>query len=477
MFCVGIPAQESQYEQMKAMLNENSLPLVNMIVDVSSLNKSKYVSGEIEISDWLRRTDPNADVVKFCCKYRIRGGTASWYDKKSFAVKLYNENEEDLDANIFGIREENSWILDAMAIDRIRMRNRICFDVWNEMSQTPYETKYENRNGTKGVFVEVFINGNYNGLYCMTDKIDRKLLGLKKAKLNEEGDVTVKGILYKGVNWKSGHNLLSYEEGDTSMKTWNSWELQYPDNYPSADTWQPLMDLIDFCSDSTSDDIFIKEYQNFFYLENLVDYAVFTMAMNVGDNCYKNTFLSVVDITKEHRYMLSPWDMDMSLGGNYDGNYNEDVSHTDRYDQIAPFNRLNVQNIDGFKDSEISRWTKYHNTLFSPQSISDRLDNYAKLFTSSGAWEREYAKWNGNPVPLKHDIVDELTYVKEWYVRNHDNLCVQFGTDKVDGSGEINNEMIKGKNEGTVYDLTGCRINSPLKKGIYVINGKKVVVR
>ena len=137
IFYAEISAQENQYEQMKRELNENSLPLVNMIVDVSLLNNSKFVSGEIEISDWFRRTDPNADVVRFFCKYRIRGGTASVFDKKSFAVKLYNENEDELDANIFGIREDNSWILDAMAIDRIRMRNRICFDVWNEMSQTP----------------------------------------------------------------------------------------------------------------------------------------------------------------------------------------------------------------------------------------------------------------------------------------------------------------------------------------------------
>jgi len=477
IFYAEISAQENQYEQMKRELNENSLPLVNMIVDVSLLNNSKFVSGEIEISDWFRRTDPNADVVRFFCKYRIRGGTASGFDKKSFAVKLYNENEDELDANIFGIREDNSWILDAMAIDRIRMRNRICFDVWNEMSQTPYETKYENRNGTKGVFVEVFINGNYNGLYCMTDKIDRKLLGLKKTKINEDGSVAVKGIMYKGINWKKGYNLLSYEERDTNMKTWNSWELQYPDDYPSIDTWQPLMDLIDFCSDSTSDDIFVKEYQNFFYTENLVDYAVFTMAMNVGDNGYKNTFLSVVDITKGHRYMLSPWDMDMSLGGNYDGDYNENVSHVDRYDKKAPFNRLNVRNIDGFKDFEVSKWIKYHNTLFSPQSISNRMDNYAKSFTSSGAWEREYTKWNGNPVPLKHDIADELAYVKEWYVKNHDSLCAQFGTDKLDIIDNSNNEVVKVNNEGAVYDLAGCRLNTPFKKGIYLINGKKVVVR
>ena len=107
IFYAEISAQENHYEQMKRELNENSLPLVNMIVDVSLLNNSKFVSGEIEISDWFRRTDPNADVVRFFCKYRIRGGTASGFDKKSFAVKLYNENEDELDANIFGIKHFN----------------------------------------------------------------------------------------------------------------------------------------------------------------------------------------------------------------------------------------------------------------------------------------------------------------------------------------------------------------------------------
>ena len=30
--------------------------------------------------------------------------------------------------------------------------------------------------------------------------------------------------------------------------------MQYPDDYPGINTWQPLMDLIDFCSDQTTDD-------------------------------------------------------------------------------------------------------------------------------------------------------------------------------------------------------------------------------
>lgn len=469
-------AQESQYEEMKRTMNENSLPLVNMTVDITTVNSTDFTAGEIEIADYLRRTDPDTETVRYRCKYRIRGGMASRFDKKSFAVKLYDEYDEDLDANIFGIREENSWILDAMAVDRIRMRNRVCFDVWNEMSHTPYDTKHERRNGTKGVFVELFINGQYHGLYCMTDKIDRKLLGLKKVKADGDGKVMIRGLLYKGEQWNDFTDiwLRSYSEADTSKDTWNAWELQYPDEYPSTDTWQPIMDLIDFCSSSTSDEEFIQDYQNYFYVENLADYAVFTMALNVGDNAYKNTFLSTVDITKGHRYLLTPWDMDQSLGGLYNGDYNNTFASINQYNNIAPYNRLVVQDINGFKDLEADKWASYHTTLFSCENLCRRLDKYAGLFAVSGAWERECEKWNGNPVPLKESVADELEYVKEWYRENYENLCAQFG---IVITGVMNQEQRLSPSHG-IYTIEGSRINRKiLHKGVYIVDGKKVVIR
>ena len=471
LFSLTISAQESQYEEMKKMLNEHSLPLVNILVDVSRLSLSRFETGEIEIADYQHRTNPLSETVKYHCQYRIRGGSASTYEKKSFAVKLVNEDGTDLNANILGIREENSWILDAMAIDRIRMRNRICFDVWNDLSHVPYETKYENRNGTKGVFVEVFINGNYNGLYCMTDKIDRKLLGLKKAKVGDDGSVELRGLLYKGINWKSGHNLLSYTDDDVNNATWNAWELQYPEDYPSINTWQPLMNLIDFCSSKTSNDVFVSGYQDYFYTDNLQDYYVFILAMNVGDNAYKNTFLSVVNIGQGHRYLLTPWDMDMSLGGNYNGDYYDEFSTLDRFNKIAPFNRLIVQDIDGFRYVLFNRWAELSETLFSIEEFNRRLDAYADMFVASGAWERERNKWNGNPVPLKESLAEELLYVKDWYKRNHAYLCEQYESEATKLVSTFANT-----NTNNVYMLDGRKVNNAnsLRKGIYIVNGKKV---
>lgn len=172
---------QSQYTELLNRLSDKSLPLVNITVEIDKVSKPEYTPATIEIADLQMRTDGENVVTKFNAKVKYRGNTSLYYDKKSFNVKLLDEKNKSLDANILGMRTSDAWILDAMAIDRARMRNRVNFDTWNAMSQTPYATDFAQRNGTVGTFVEVFINGKYHGLYCCTDKIDRKLLGIKKA--------------------------------------------------------------------------------------------------------------------------------------------------------------------------------------------------------------------------------------------------------------------------------------------------------
>ena len=135
----------TEFDSLKAYASERTLPLVNLTVDLKSVSKAKYISASIEIFDYLKRTNPDTTTTTFPCKLKYRGATSLQYEKKSFAVKLVDSIGDDLDANLLNIREENSWILDAMAIDRLRMRNRVCFDVWNDMSKTPYETSFDGR--------------------------------------------------------------------------------------------------------------------------------------------------------------------------------------------------------------------------------------------------------------------------------------------------------------------------------------------
>ena len=460
---------KSQWETAISEYNEYSLPLVNVEVDVSGLKKESYIPGHITIVDAEMRTEGRL-MASFDCKLRYRGASSLKYEKKSFAIKLLDSDGENLDANVFGIRKENDWILDAMAIDRIRMRNRVCFDIWNEISKTPYKTDFDNRNGTLGQFVEVYLNGEYHGLYCMTDKIDRKLLGLKKAKEQSDGSVYVRGVLYKGEAWTDATGMSGYDTSESfDEESWNGWERQYPDDYPCYDAWKPLMNLIDLCN--TRNAFFKLHYRQHFYYDNLVDYALFIMGLNIIDNNVKNTHFSCPDINVNETFLITPWDLDCSLGGLYEGSHYEEYTKITELTSNYLYYQLYVYNVDNFRGSMKERWQELLSGIMSPDNFNARLDAYAKRFKESGAWQREYDKWNNNPVPL--DLDTELEYVKNWYVKNIAAMNKTLGVIADDIPYVFQD---RDSYNMRMYNIDGKRIMSnPFGRRIYIENGRKII--
>ena len=121
-------------------------------------------------------------------------------------------------------------------------------------------------------------------------------------------------------SWGDAANLNGYNEESMDKKIWNNWSLDYPDDYPCADSYMPLKEFIDYCT-SSSDKEFTKGIDKQFYLQNFIDYHVFLLSQGLHDNNLKNTFLSIVDKNESKCIMLTPWDLDCSLGGNWDGTY------------------------------------------------------------------------------------------------------------------------------------------------------------
>ena len=449
-----------------------NLPIVE--IRVLNDNNTTYVQGTLRINNPLDASSNKLVLAKF----RHRGATALTYPKISFNIKLIQEDGSDLDSTILGIRPENSWILDAMAIDRIRMRNRVCFDIWNSYSTTPDTTNYNNRNGTKGQFVEVLINGSYNGLYCISDKIDRKLLDLKKVKYNEDSTaITVRGVLYKSNSWdNTSLNISNMVESSMDTTVWNNWELEYPDDYPSSEAWMPLKELYELCSDNTA---FLNGFSTSFFEDNVVDYHLFILALNVEDNGNKNEFLSTHNITKSKQFLITPWDLDTSLGGYYDGRYYDGTYATTtvadhRINQNNPFLMAWTTNIDNYRNLMANRWKRLRNRALSQDSINAELEKYASLFLQCGAWQREVERWPTG-CPIVTDLNKEIKYIEAWYA----NRLVGMNDYLNPYITDIQSAPNQVKDSETIYNLNGTLVNghNPPSKGIYIVNGKKVYIR
>ena len=467
------------------------MPVLRIYLEGIVSRDMTYVNGSMQL------TDTDSSVVELPAKFRTRGATASHYMMKpSLNMKLRTEDyAEEADSALLGMRSCSSWILDAMAIDRICMRNRVAFDIWNDFSRLPYATDFEGRNGTEGRFVELYINNQYYGIYCLTDRINRKLLNLKKIQEKEDGSVVVRGALYKcGTNDIANQNEPCYNEDSSAcVIAWhNAWELTYPEEYGGLQAWQPLQDAI---LNGHSRD-YVKRY---FHLQNLADYQILIMALSVADNWgNKNRFLSVRNITKDindpnadesdrRRFVMTPWDLDTSLGGHYagdfyDGNYSDwppsAITNNSPY-PISP-----VAGDAEYKEILRQRWVEGRVGAFSVDSICAKLERYRDLFLESGAWQRmvdHFEEQASRPMYVL-DLTREIAQVEEWY-RNRFHEMDEYFEIPPDDDGIERPILTPSRNGGEIYDLSGRKItngglsNCQINKGLYIAGGKKMILK
>ena len=86
-----------------------------------------------------------------------RGNTSWEVPKKSYAVELDNT------ASIFGMRERKRWILTANYYDGSYLRNWLGFQIAKASGL---------RGAVNGVFADLYIDGEYRGLYQLTERIE-----------------------------------------------------------------------------------------------------------------------------------------------------------------------------------------------------------------------------------------------------------------------------------------------------------------
>lgn len=504
-----------------AKLRLTYLPLVDMTL--ASCNGNEYIMGS------LRVIDPSTTEYDslYTAKFKYRGATAQSFPKRSYAVKLCDAEGSSIDRSLLGLREDKNWILDAMYVDRACMRNRVATDLWNDFATLPYYSEKEPDvlTGTRGQFVEVFLNGTYHGLYCMTEKMDRKQLKLKKFKeadKTETGIEEIHGLLYKSGDWSyevfMGHDLNSkyyphhapsYYSNTLGVESWRGFEIKYPDYEKEAVDWKPLYDAINFVATSSQTN-FDKSVQSVFDYPMLRDYYLFIDLMLATDNHGKNMFYYVYDEAKEkyQKMSLAPWDMDGTFGQNYyaETSYTSDATQDLdtflwRYEhgQLTLFTMLESSHTIDWAEDLAERYAQLRATYFNPDSLAARFANYASLFADSHADQREQTAW-----PKYHNALQsEASYAENWVKERIAALDEKYGYDpsvtaidqtKADsyfsvcgGNGAIAIKTAQ-PTQVRIYTLQGMLVRTlnvssgltpinGMAAGAYIVNGHKVLVR
>lgn len=519
----------SENVDLSAKIRFTFLPIVEL--NCSSVNSKAYTTGSLRVTDPASLGYDSLMIAAF----KYRGASSSNYPKRSYAIKLRDENGNSVDRKLLGYRSDNNWILDAMYIDLACMRNRVATDLWNAFECKPYYADREKkvRTGTRGKFVEVILNGQWWGLYCMTEKMDRKQLKLKKfvpASLSTTGENEVHGVLYKSNQW-SYEVFMGHESNDDNdykqviyphkkvsdyknilgQETWCEYEFKYPDYEDEAVEWRPLHDAANMVA--TSFILNIDSVKSRFDYPMLRDYYLFIDLLLATDNHGKNLFWYAYDTQgpEGDKLSLAPWDLDGTFGQDWDGVITNTKDVTLDFDtyiknyehgQFAIFDLIKSRSEwqQDLKDRYAELRIK---GVISGDSIANRFANYASLFEASLADQREQNMWSKTYHSRHKDIQGGATYAESWIRRRVNWLDQKYGFDAaVTAINEAKAEAYfaalggvgcisvnAGKAQSVrIYNIAGQLVHNAqvgsgvttingIPAGIYVVNGTKVMVK
>ena len=371
----------------------SEMPLITITTDGPIVN-SPAVHGLINVAD------ADGNVITMHAGFKIRGTSSQQYEKKSYRVELWADETGTLmaDTTFLGLRSDDDWNLEAMWAQPLRLRDKVANELWMEMYWLPYaESEPAALPGIRMVYADLFVNDEYLGVYALTERMDRKQLGLRKY----NGDI--RGVLYKG-NGPGAPTFDTLPDYDNTLDTWDNYEWVYPNESDTAINWNHLYSFTNFVMNA-SDNVFYSQYAAQFDKDNAVDYYLFINSLMAMDNMGRNLFLA--RYKKSSTYIYLPWDLDAIWGLDTDGNktYNTLGLKSNGF-----FDRLTQDcNDNGFVASAKARYNALRNTVLNREHVMELVQRQYEELLESGAYDREHEAWPDFTVDES-----QLTYMSDW---------------------------------------------------------------
>lgn len=151
----------------------------------------------------------------------IRGAYSASLPQKPYGFETRDASGENLNVPLLGLPEENDWILLANYNDKSFLRNSLAGFLFRQMGHYAPRTKH----------CEVLVNGTYQGIYVLTEKIKRDKNRVDIARLNESensGDDVTGGYIFKTDYYSDENSWISSYPPETRPDKTVRFTYVYP---------------------------------------------------------------------------------------------------------------------------------------------------------------------------------------------------------------------------------------------------------
>ena len=414
-------------------------------------------------------------------RVKLRGHTTlmAGRHKRNYHIKLEDNDGNKLDRKLLGMRSDNSWMLDGGQVDLSRIRNVTAHQLWLDMAAKPYYADREPkaRTAVRSQMIELFVNGEYLGIYALTEALDRKQMKLKK--YDEENGI-LHGQLWRSDEYTNTTTLNAVVPMDNISNSWGGFVTKYPDTDEVPPNYQRLYDAVYFIS-SCYDGVLRRQGHLWFDLPVVRDYQIFVQVLLAIDNTSKNMYWACYDSQTEQMLTPAVWDLDCTVGQDWTNVpfRPEERVGPDREYKIGNglFFRLFLL-VDDYHESVIERYHELRGGILQQDSLIARYTQAITRLQKAGAAARESQRWSGDSDlgGQELDFEKEKEYIKQWLTRRLYHLDnYTFARSAVD---DVKADDLAAAESRIVYDLLGRPHSTEnLAPGIYVRAGKKFIVK
>jgi hypothetical protein len=354
-------------------------------------------------------TDQNtAEYLNYNGRINIetRGSSSQAFQKKQygFSTKLA-DGVTNNNVNLLGMPAEHDWILNSMVFDSALIRDYLCFNLSRRIGEYASRTAY----------CELLINGSYQGLYLLEEKIkvDNNRVDVHKMTFNDNYLPEVSGGYIIKADKTTGGDPVAW-----TMVAWNGIYVDFIHEYPKPEDVTDLQSSyirqqfnLMASAAQARDASIITGYPAYIDLPSFIDYMIISELSSNSDSYQYSTYFHK---DRNGKLRAGPvWDSDLTFGNDL-FLWGLDRSH---------YNVWQFSNGDNegprfwrdliFEDTYRCYLSKRWNELIEPgqplniNRLNDFIDSTVVLISEAIA--RENTKWNN-----VRDFQKRITQIKTW---------------------------------------------------------------
>ena len=357
----------------------------------------------------------------------VRGQSSQMFPKKSYSLELRANNGADTSASLLGMPDEEDWVLYAPYSDKTLLRNALTFHLGEKMGG------WQPRNR----FCEVWLNGDYVGVYQLMESIKRDDSRLDISKLNPDeisGDDLTGGYIVKA-DKTGGIGPDEFFQISPSIRYNYSEKYSFTYVYPKYDQIVNeqkyyIRKFLTEAENTLNGESFrdlTDGFRKYLDTKSFVDFQIIQELGNNVDGYRYSTFFHKDKDSKGGKLKAGPlWDFDLCYGNVDYADFNL-ATDTWLYPKFQDMygGRMHwwarMMEDFGYRASFAARWKELRKGPFSTDSIMDYIDN--TIDGLGEAVDRNFERWPvlGKYVWPNYFIGDtyeeEIGFFKDWITR------------------------------------------------------------